>query len=247
MQKISEIFQILRKDRKRGVEYLYSVYYHKMYGIAFSIVQNEQKSEDIVHNFVLKILSMKEDLLPVKGELKWLYISVKNTALSYRRKEKIERDIDTVILDGKDKNIEDFVDMESFYAIIKTLDEERREVVTLKILGGYTHREIAQMLSKPIGTIQWLFNTSIKKLKVSLAVMFVGFVSVFVATIWTLWGTLTYHPTQNPSLGVLPSSSENPFLLPLVVLTIVTVLFAVVQLIIYTNSDKISVAKRKVH
>ena len=35
----------------------------------------------------------------------------------------------------------------------------------MKILGDMTHKEIAQALSIPIGTVQWIYNTSIKKLR----------------------------------------------------------------------------------
>ncbi len=64
--------------------------------------------------------------------------------------------------------------MDEFHSIIKGLDEKRREIVTLKILGGYTHKEIAQMTGKPQGTVRWLYNTAIKKLKYLLTSMSAG-------------------------------------------------------------------------
>ena len=44
-------------------------------------------------------------------------------------------------------------------------------MVVMKILGDMTHKEIAQALSIPIGTVQWLYVASIKKLRRSLTVL----------------------------------------------------------------------------
>ena len=66
--------------------------------------------------------------------------------------------------------------------MIKGLNEDQRLIVTLKVIGGFTHKEIAQMLQKPIGTVQWIYNVSIKKLRIalsSLLLSFVAFVTLF--------------------------------------------------------------------
>lgn len=50
------------------------------------------------------------------------------------------------------------------------LDEERalygseREIVTLHI-SGFRHREIAEIMEKPIGTVLWTYNNALAKLK----------------------------------------------------------------------------------
>ena len=66
----------------------------------------------------------------------------------YLRREKA-----TVPLDEQgqvpvlDQRIEDFVDMDAFRDLTASLNERQRKVVSLKILGDLTHREIAQLLS----------------------------------------------------------------------------------------------------
>lgn len=66
---------------------------------------------------------------------------------------------------AEEKEINEFVDMDKFNSIIKDLDDRRKKIVTLKILGDYTHKEISEMLDIPIGTVQWLYSTSVSKLK----------------------------------------------------------------------------------
>lgn len=166
---VNEIFDLLRRgDVKSGVRLLYEKHYDKMYGIAFSVTKKEDSSRDVVQNVACKLL--KTTAFPEKGELSWLYTVVKNEALTFLRENKPA----TYLEQGEwqensifstEKDINEFVNMDEFYSMIKGLNEERRQIVTLKVLGGYTHKEIAQMLGKPIGTVQWLYNTSIKSLR----------------------------------------------------------------------------------
>ena len=45
------------------------------------------------------------------------------------------------------------------------LNEEELEILMLYIVSGYKHREIADIVQKPLGTVLWSYNNSIKKLK----------------------------------------------------------------------------------
>ncbi len=73
--------------------------------------------------------------------------------------------------------------------MIEGLDDTRKEVVTLKVLGGYTHREIGIMMDKPTSTIKWLYATAIKQLRTALA----GFISSFVLLLGGLIASIVLH------------------------------------------------------
>ena len=40
-----------------------------------------------------------------------------------------------------------------------------KEIATLKLIGNLKYREIASLLNKPMGTVQWIYNNAIKKLR----------------------------------------------------------------------------------
>ena len=169
---VTEIFDLLRSGQQHdGVELLYKHHYNKMYGVAFSIVKKEDVSQDIIHNVIYKLMLLETSKFPSSNELTWLYKVVKNEALMFLRSNSTPLisldDIQEPI--SEDVDIHDFIDMDVYYSMVKGLKDEQQQVVTLKVLGGYTHKEIAAMLGKPIGTIQWIYNTSVKKLKVMLS------------------------------------------------------------------------------
>ena len=50
-------------------------------------------------------------------------------------------------------------------AMNKVLNEDERQIVTLHAISGFKHREIADMLDKPLGTVVWSYNNALSKLK----------------------------------------------------------------------------------
>lgn len=136
----------------------------------------------------------------------------------------------------EDREIYDFVDMEAYCAMIKGLNEEQRKIVTLKVLGGYTHKEIAQMLGKPIGTIQWIYNTSIKKLKIALS-------SILLAIVLTGVGfieRLVNYVTQLNAVPEIPGQMIHiPFDSSIVIFGVLFVSLSIAFLLIFKKSYKI--------
>lgn len=238
---IKEIFEYLRKGNVReGVELLYRNHYNKMYGVAFSIVKKEDISQDIVHNVIRKLLKM-ESGFPVANELTWLYTVVKNESLMFLRNK-----IPAVCLDEatlpiiEDKDIRDYVDMDAYYSMIEGLNEKQKTVVTLKVLGGYTHREIADILGVPIGTIQWIYNTSVKKLRVLLSSILVV---VVVSSVGFLVRLLNYIEALN-SYSYVPGDFTQSIEVPvfdglILIFGLLAVLSATAFVIIYIKSYKL--------
>ena len=49
--------------------------------------------------------------------------------------------------------------------LLGALTEEEREIVVLHVFWGYRHREIAERLSLPLGTVTWKYSAALKKLE----------------------------------------------------------------------------------
>lgn len=237
---INEIFDLLRNGRQHdGVELLYKYHYNKMFGVAFSIVKKEDISQDIVHNVIYKLMLLDTSKFPSSSELTWLYTVVKNEALMFLRNNKPIISLDDVTIEPivEDRDIHDFVDMDTYYSMIKGLNDEQRQIVTLKVLGGYTHKEISKMLGKPIGTIQWSYNTSIKKIKVTLS-------SIMVAIILSGGGFIArlvnYITKTNTMPDEIPGQTiQIPFDYSIVVFAVLFVSLSITFLLIFKKSYKI--------
>ncbi len=233
-----KIFDILFKDRKKGVAILYSEYYNKLYGIAFSFAKNRQTSEDAVQNVIYKLLTLDLDKLPKDNILSWLYRVIKNEVSSIQKKESKKLSVDFIEEIGvSDKNIDEYVDMDEFFSIIKPLDAKRQEIVALKILGGYTHKEIAEMLGEKQGTVQWLYNTAINKLKI-LLISLTGMIVAFVGGLVGLFIKLTEKPSGNEKPPMVSQIEKNIIVLHIVIIAAIVLALSMLIVYVYKKVNK---------
>lgn len=194
---VKEIFVLIRQNRQKGVEKLYITYYAQLYAIAFSKIKDHYKSQDIVHNVMLRLLEMSDSLLPKEGELSWLATVIMNEAFN-----EIKKDKKICFIEGlgglEEKHIEDSVDLEEFNKMIKDLDEERKQVLSLRILGGYSFKEIALIMSIKVRKARYLYNTSVKAVKntiITLGTITISFFVIFVFNV--IFAILEVVPTAS--------------------------------------------------
>ena len=114
-----------------------------------------------------------------------------------------------------ERQLEMLEDMETVQSMLSSLDQKRQNVVTLKVLGGLSHKEIAQLLSMPVGTVQWLYNTSIKSLRRTLTAL----ASVAIVSAGGLMYQVTQYfrtPAQEPGgdFGISSIPPAEPSLSP---------------------------------
>ena len=190
---LKDIFDALKSKNQESFLYLYENYYRTIYGIAFTVVKNEELSKDTVQAVMLKLYTLPEDKFPTSSELSWLYTVTKNEALQLLRKEKYTDTLEGVELPLPKSEIDDYIDMQSFYAIISELNDKQRKVVSLKLLGDMTHRQIGELLDMKTGTVQWIYNTAIIQLRTKLAVS-----GLFSLILGVLFGSYLYHDLNKP-------------------------------------------------
>lgn len=207
--KLSTVLDLIKNRNQTGFDLLYEHHYKLLFSTAFTITKSEEDSRDVVQNVAYKLAKMSANKFPETGQVAWLYRVVKNEAINFMKNRKeCEQLDDSIEIPIIDKNLNELFDMEHYYSLIENLNENQKKVVTLKVLGELSHKEIAMMLDKPIGTIQWIYNTSIKQLRISLASM-VSCILVLSTGIvsrgYSLYRDIFYF---NPSIASHPGSLD---------------------------------------
>ena len=175
MSKINEkelhlIFEQLRNEENGAYELLYEKYRDLVFKISFSILKNKENSEDISQEVFKKILQLDKDKFPTQGEASWLYTVTKNEVIQFLRKQKKIVDIDEMFsLESDSNEIDDIVDMNSYYNLIKNLKPIEQEIISLRILSDFTFEKISQLLNLPLGTVEWKYYKSLHSIKLSIA------------------------------------------------------------------------------
>jgi RNA polymerase sigma-70 factor (ECF subfamily) len=141
-----------------------------MYNVGFRIVNNTEEAEDVLQD---AFISAFNNLGSYRGDSTfgaWLKRIVINKAINYLNKRKPERmpeDERFVVKEEEDVDVlEGFpFTVEKVRAAIEALPDGYRSVLSLYLLEGYDHGEIAEILGITESTSKSQFNRAKKKLK----------------------------------------------------------------------------------
>lgn len=238
---IKKILELVKEKNQSGFDLLYQHYFRFLFSIAYSVLNSEEDSYDVIQSVMLRFYQLDQNLFPSDHELSWLKTVVKNEALMHLRREKSTVPLEeTADFPALDQRIEDFVDMDAFHKLITPLDERQKKVVSMKILGDMTHKEIAQILSVPIGTVQWIYATSIKKLRRSLTAL-TSLVIIFGGGFGYQLVQYFQTPAEVPGdIGINSIPAVEPTISPWLILFLVLFLSAASACILFLKfSDRI--------
>lgn len=181
IEELRKIFIEIKHDNHLAFEELYKKYNKLIYRIAYSILKNKQDAEDIVQIVFTKIYSMDKEKLPNSNEASWLYFVTKNETINYLKNRKNNIDLDRIYeMEDDNKEINKIINADSFNRLISKLNENEREIISLKILSNLSFEEIGKVLNVPTGTIKWRYYKSVHTLKLllsNLTMFIVSFVS----------------------------------------------------------------------
>lgn len=134
-----------------------------VYAFAYSYLNNSSDAEDVMQSAFLQIKRKAYTYKKGSNARAWILQIVKNLALDELRKRKRRRQTNYPP-DERDAVISP-TEPSALDYMMKCLTDEEREVVILHVVWGYKHREIAEKLEIPVGTVTWRYNQAIKKLE----------------------------------------------------------------------------------
>lgn len=186
-KELKKFFCEFKVDNKNNFEKFYLNYNKLIYGIAFSILKNKEDAEDIVQIVFSKLYSLDKENFPSKSEASWLYSLTKNETISFLRKQNNSINLDNIYeIQDYNNEINDTIDKIEFNNLISKLNETEKQIISLKIVSGFSFEEIGRLLNLPIGTVKWKYYKSINNLKVLIS-SFGMFIITFIIGIKTLF------------------------------------------------------------
>ena len=160
----SYIQKEVRAVEQAAVRRCYEQYKNGIFRYALSITKDEGLSEDILQETFLRFLTAV--CVPGK-EQAWLYRVARNLCYDHLRKAKREEP-EAEMPAHRESRTEIPVYKEVRYAyieLIASLSPVEQEIVTLKIVGGLTHREIGAVLGITARAAQKRYERAIASLR----------------------------------------------------------------------------------
>ncbi len=156
-----ELFRRIKCNDSIALKVLYEKYYSSLCYFSSKFVKNTEIAEEVVSDVFLNIW-MKRGRIEIRTSLKiYLYTSVRNRSLNYLKQIKIDfEDLETADKENKSSelgadriiNYEELND--KINHLLKQLPEKREIVFRLNRVNGLSYKEISEILSISINTVQ---------------------------------------------------------------------------------------------
>ncbi len=165
--------RVTQGDREAFME-LYRRYANLVYSMALRVVRDSQTAEEVAQEVFLKIWQKGALYHPARGKFSsWLLSVTRFTAIDRLRYEKrrpaVENTNDEMAQPQELRRLSAdhtlWEQGQQLRMLIETLPPEQREVVELAYFGGLTHRELAEYLNLPLGTVKSRLRLGLNKLR----------------------------------------------------------------------------------
>jgi RNA polymerase sigma-70 factor (ECF subfamily) len=156
-----ELFQRIKKGDAGALKVLFEKYFFPLSCFAKKFVKNIHLAEEIVSDVFLTVW-LKRERIEIKINLRtYLYTAVRNQSFNYLKKNKIHLEsIETAVQENAisdlpaERLITDEELEQDINALLRQLPEQRQIIFRMNRIDGLHYKEIAEILSISVHTVQ---------------------------------------------------------------------------------------------
>ncbi len=169
-----ELAGALHRGEVDALAELYDRYGGLAYSVAVRVLGDTGRAEDVVQEAFLRIWNGARSFDPAKGSLRtWLITVVRNRSIDKLRGRGAHARQELELLPeltaagpGSDpwREVAMSLERDAVREALLKLPQDQRQVVELAYFGGFTHREIAEMVRVPLSTVKGRMRIALEKL-----------------------------------------------------------------------------------
>ena len=167
-EKLEAAMLELKKGDSDALATIYDLTYKGVFTFVLPIVKNYQVAEDIMHDTFIAVYEKCDSYVEGTNVRNWILTIAKNLAFNEFNKQKrvqsFDYDQDQVTPEGL-YALDSSLDTPIIKLANEILDEDEFKIVIMYAVGDYKHREIADMLGIPLGTVTWKYKNALEKLR----------------------------------------------------------------------------------
>lgn len=163
---LDRLMQLFQQGDETAFEEIYNQTKKGLFSFILSICKNYHTAEDVMQNTYIRVRNSITSYQIGGNPLAWIYTIGRNLTINELNKQK--REVFSDFTDGKfggEYTLEDKLQSPVIATMSKVLTEDELQLVTLHLISGFKHREIAEMCNKPLGTVLWAYRNALNKVK----------------------------------------------------------------------------------
>jgi RNA polymerase sigma-70 factor (ECF subfamily) len=173
-----ELLDLVRGADAEAFEHVYDRHSRVAYSLAYRMVGTAAAAQDVVQEAFLSIWRTSAAYDPARGSVRtWILTVVHNRAIDAVRRASVPgralaADPDAAQEPEDGERTEAVVEQRERQRIVRSalrgLPDDQRQVIELAYFGGFTHTEIAGILSLPLGTVKGRMRLALEKMRAAL-------------------------------------------------------------------------------
>jgi RNA polymerase sigma-70 factor (ECF subfamily) len=137
----------------------------QIYAVAYSVLRDFSLSDDAVQDTYLKIVDKAHTYTKGSNAKAWILTVARNIALDILKHRRFEVQTDRIAEIRVRFDESAFVTSLAIKEALDNLDDEERQIVTLKIYSGFKHKDIADLLGITAESAKKKYQRALIKLK----------------------------------------------------------------------------------
>jgi RNA polymerase sigma-70 factor (ECF subfamily) len=167
----------------RGDEQAFATFYDRfgalVFGVIRQVLRDPSQSEEVTQEVFVEIWKTASRFDPDRGSARtWVLTMAHRRAIDRVRSEQASRDRTERVghrnhpraFDEVSERVETRFEHQQVRAALDHLTDLQREAVELAYYGGYTYREVAELLDAPLGTVKTRLRDGLIRLRDAIGV-----------------------------------------------------------------------------
>ena len=146
---------------------LYDLTGGAVYAFSLSLLRHREDAEDAAQETFLKIRAAAHLYRPRGKPMAWIFTIARNICLMKLRQRSrfASAPVEEWRQEPDFSQIEDREDRIVLETAFRVLSEEERQIILLHAVSGLKHREVSELLRRPLSTVLSRYNRGLKKLR----------------------------------------------------------------------------------
>ncbi|MDD7621574.1 MAG: sigma-70 family RNA polymerase sigma factor [Candidatus Onthovivens sp.] len=159
---LNEVFLELKRGDQSHFNWFYENSKKQLFYNILSYTKNYELSEDLLQETYVKFLTNIKNIDDKVNVLGYLMVMSKNITLDYFKKNNRIETLNEEDISFEDNKIHETMLVSRIKEILNDIEFK---ILILHILGELTFNEIKDIVKKPLGTVLWIYNKSLKKVR----------------------------------------------------------------------------------
>lgn len=160
------LFERIRLGDQDAFRELYEVTHTPLYAFLLSYTLNREDAQDLLQDTYIKVFNNCHLYREQGNPMAWMMKIAKNLFLTQRKRQQSDKlnyeDVENELGFDDMTNVDNRMVLEKMFEI---LSEDDRNLIILHDVSGLKHKEIAEIMGMPLGTVLARYNRGIRKLQ----------------------------------------------------------------------------------